>query len=61
MTQEKPLVTWKEIAAYLGVSRRTAKKIVRKIKVPFLEAYLPRKAVYASDLQQYIKRPIKDP
>ena len=56
MTQEQPLVTLKEIAAYLKVSERTAKRLLDKIKVPTLEAYMPLIAVYPFTLRKYMER-----
>ena len=57
MTEEQPLYTYKEIAPFLRVgSEKTARKICKKIGVPFLEAYLPRKAVLPSTLLNYLKR-----
>ena len=34
MTQEQPLVSWGEIAGFLKVSKSTARKVVRKHKIP---------------------------
>lgn len=55
MTNEKPLVTWKEIAAYLGVCKETAKKMLKGCPY-FLPDYAPRKALYSFDIQKYLKR-----
>jgi len=57
MTQEKPLVGWKEISAYLGVCKKTAKDKLKDFPF-FLPDYAPRKAVYSFDLQKYLRRHI---
>lgn len=56
MSEERILVGMKRIAAYLDVSRDTARKICKKIKPPFLEGYLPTKAVLESDLLESLKK-----
>jgi len=59
MTQEKPLVTLKEIASYLKVNERTARRLLRKAHVPLIDAYKPIIAVYPFTLQKYLERPTK--
>lgn len=34
MTQEQPLVSWGEIAGFLKVSKSTARKVIRKHRIP---------------------------
>ena len=51
MTQEKALVTWKEIAAALNVSEKTAKHICKECKVPLMR-FGKRVAVWPKDLQE---------
>jgi len=54
MTHEKPLVTWKDISAYLKVSEKVAQAIIKKGNVPLL--YFGRRvAIYPSTLKKYLE------
>jgi len=44
-----------EIAKKLGVSKRTARKILRRTDTPILQAYRPRIAVFEEDLLERVK------
>jgi len=63
MTQEKPLVTWKQIAAELQISEKVAKELLDKAKVPVM--YFGRRvAIYPSTLRGCLEayfNPPKDP
>ena len=63
---EQPIVTLGEIAAFLRVSKKKARKILARAHIPLIQAYRPTLAVFASDLLeglrlQGIKRPTKGP
>jgi len=61
MTQEKPLVGWKQICAYLNVEKKKAQRITKHAKVTFLPDYLPTVAIYPSTLKKYLEKNIYVP
>lgn len=52
---EQPLVGLNEIAEYLKVTQPTARKMLAEINAPFIQAYMPRLAIFPSILYQVLK------
>jgi len=65
MTEERPLVGWKDIAAYLTelyrtrVSENSAQELLERTKIPTLESYLPNVAIYPSSLRETLSKTVK--
>jgi hypothetical protein len=52
---EKPLISWGEIADFMRVSEKTARRIFKEYNIPLLDAYGKRPAIFPSTLRKYLE------